>query len=229
MLATTTQAELLVGNDEILPRGWSLPNCGIIDSELFLIFRGSDGLSIFDWTANLSCLPYFGTIVYKGIPQLSQWMHLGFFHRARSLVPRIIEEIEAHFHREARKNVNATVQVLAHTVRVSICGHSQGGALATILVHCVDAYFRCEGRVHADRVRFDLSRVSALSRLADAVSRQLNDDCFRQSIVDAQRWDVFNGILRGEETSDHKWAALSRELVQLREKVDATVVLALRL
>lgn len=155
--------------------GWSAldPSHGVLSTDVTIVFRGSQGLSFDDWKLNLLGIPFEGTIEYKGRVLLRQRMHLGFYYRAKYLVPRIIDVIEYYLDLSGRQFVNRSVHRLTHKVLVSICGHSQGAGEATLLAHCIAAYFSPSEQVEgAIRSLPTMSRAE-VATLTDSVRKTL--------------------------------------------------------
>eukprot|EP01033_Poteriospumella_lacustris_P001260 gene1260-921_t len=152
-------------------------------TEFYIMFRGSNGWSRDDWKVNLWAFPVQGTIEHNGIELLSTTMHSGFMHRAKLIVKSIIEEMEGYLVQQRELySVKATLE-LHQKLKIAVCGHSQGAALATILAHCLDHYFRqhvssdvsMTRHINKVDVAFDWLQ-STLSRVQNGVPQPFVED-----------------------------------------------------
>lgn len=149
------------------------PSHGVLSTDVTIVFRGSQGLSADDWKLNLLGIPFTGTIEYKGRVLLRRRMHLGFYYRAKYLVPRILNEIEHYLDLRGRQFVNRIVHRLTHKLTISICGHSQGASEATLLSHCIATYFSPSEQVRGAILSFPTMSRTEVETMTTSVHRTL--------------------------------------------------------
>lgn len=112
---------------------------------LHIIFRGTNGLfALADWGINFLAIPVVGKIVHRGRVLLEGNMHLGFQWRAQAIVTRIIDQLDSILDEvgsildEVGRPANAGLRTF---VRITVCGHSQGAALSTLVAICLATYY----------------------------------------------------------------------------------------
>lgn len=103
---------------------------------LHIIFRGTNGLfALADWGINLLAFPDVRSIKFENEVLLEGNIHLGFQWRAQAIITRIIHHID-EIMREAAANWPSDRNIRP-LLSITICGHSQGAALSTLVAMCL--------------------------------------------------------------------------------------------